>query len=175
MTDKKSNISAELPPLAGEAAAPVKKAATRKAPTPKIVVPESVTSATARVRGEAARLTGEATGRAKDYATQGKERASGALDDVARLVGDAANQVDDRLGEQYGRYARVASDAIARLATSLREKDVDQLVGDARDLVRKSPAIAIGAAAAIGFVVARLVKAGVDPVSPADPANDTAA
>jgi ElaB/YqjD/DUF883 family membrane-anchored ribosome-binding protein len=34
------------------------------------------------------------------------------------------------------------------------------MVEDTRQFVRKSPAVAIGAAAAIGFVLARLVRSG---------------
>jgi ElaB/YqjD/DUF883 family membrane-anchored ribosome-binding protein len=174
MTDETSKTTPRRrAPIAGEAAKPVKKAAAPKASTAKPAaakkpvvktVKKTVTkpaaAAAGKVRAEAARLTGEATGKAKGYAEQGKERASEALDTVAKLVSDAAVQVDERVGDQYGRYARVASEAISDFASNLRKKDVDQLLGDARDVVRKSPAIAIGAAAAIGFVIARLVKAG---------------
>ena len=47
------------------------------------------------------------------------------------------------------------------LATTLRERDVDQLYDDVADFVRKSPAVAVGIAAALGFVAVRLVKAGL--------------
>jgi ElaB/YqjD/DUF883 family membrane-anchored ribosome-binding protein len=45
-------------------------------------------------------------------------------------------------------------------AGKMDAKDVDALAEDARQFVRKSPAVAIGAAAAIGFVLARLVRSG---------------
>jgi hypothetical protein len=35
------------------------------------------------------------------------------------------------------------------------------LFNDARELVKRSPAVAIGAAAALGFVVARLARSGI--------------
>lgn len=155
MTDETANLGAKP-------ARPVKKAATRKAPAAKPASKprKAAAKATGKVREEAARLTGEATGKARSYANQGKDRATDALDNVARMMTDAAGQVDERMGEQYGRYARSAADAIASLAGNLRKKDVDELVGEARDVVRNSPAVAIGAAAAIGFVLARLIKAG---------------
>jgi hypothetical protein len=43
----------------------------------------------------------------------------------------------------------------------VRNKDVDTLFDDAREVVRKSPVVAIGTAAAIGFALVRLVKAGM--------------
>ena len=75
---------------------------------------------------------------------------------------DAAASVDEKLGEQYGAYARSAADQISGLAESLRGKQVDDLIDDARDFVKKSPAVAVGVAAGVGFVLARLLKSGLD-------------
>lgn len=113
--------------------------------------------------------------RARDYATQGKDRAVEALDNVAGLVGDAANQVSGKLGEQYGGYIQQAADAVSRLATTLRDKDTDDLVDDARTAIRSSPAIAIAAAAAVGFLAARMVKSGLTPKAGNDMANPSSA
>ena len=43
---------------------------------------------------------------------------------------------------------------------ALKGKDVDDLVEDTRKFIREKPAVAIGAAAAVGFVLMRLMKAG---------------
>jgi ElaB/YqjD/DUF883 family membrane-anchored ribosome-binding protein len=117
--------------------------------------------AAAKAGDAAAGLRAQAADKARDYALQGKDRAVGALENVTRLVDDAAATIDEKVGEQYGDYARRASEYVAGFADTLRDKDVDELFDDAREVVRKSPAIAIGAAAAIGFVLARLVKAGI--------------
>lgn len=111
----------------------------------------------------AAGFTEQAGAKARDYAGQGKDRAVEALDNVAGLVEDAANQVSERLGDQYGGYIQQAADAVSGLADTLRSKDTDELIGDARNVVRSSPAIAIAAAAAVGFLVARVVKSGLTP------------
>lgn len=105
-------------------------------------------------------LKGQAADKAREYADEGKARAAAGLDSVARMISDSAAQIDDKLGAAYGDYARRAGDAMAGFSASLRDKDVEELFDDARDLVRRSPAIAIGAAAAAGFVIARIVKAG---------------
>ena len=122
----------------------------------------------------AAKLAKEATGKARDYIEEGKNRAGGALDEVSRLMGDAATTVDERLGPQYGQYARSAAEGIAGFSESLKGKEIEDLLADAQQLVRKSPAVAIGVAAALGFVVARLVKAGLEPASPAADSGDAA-
>lgn len=116
----------------------------------------------------------QAGAKAREFAGQGKDRAVDALDNVASLVSDAAAAVDEKLGDQYGGYIRQAADAVSGLANTLREKDADELVDNARDAVRSSPAIAIAAAAAVGFLIARVVKSGLTPKAPANDAADPA-
>jgi ElaB/YqjD/DUF883 family membrane-anchored ribosome-binding protein len=117
---------------------------------------------TQQIKEEASKLGTQAADRAREFAGQGKERATTALDEVARLMQNAASDVDAKLGAEYGQYARSAADGIAGFAESLRGKEVDDLIADASAFVRKSPAIAVGTAAAVGFVLARLIKSGVD-------------
>lgn len=104
----------------------------------------------------------QATDKARLYAEDGKAKATSALVQLSQMLTDAAGQVDEKLGEQYGQYARAAADRVSGYSTALDGKSVDELVEDARELVKKSPAVAIGAAAAIGFVIARVLTAGVD-------------
>lgn len=114
-----------------------------------------------QLRESATSLKDEATTKIRSFAEDGKGRASTALDDFSKIVHDAANSIDERLGAEYGGYARRAAESVTNLAETLRSKDVDVLYDDVRNAVRKSPALAIGAAAAVGFVLVRLVKSGV--------------
>lgn len=113
-------------------------------------------------KDEAGKLTQTGIDKAKSYAVDGKDKAGGALDEFAKLMTDAAGSVDEKLGAQYGDYARSAASSLSGFAETLRNKDVDELLDDAKALVKKSPAVAIGTAAAVGFVLARLVKTGLD-------------
>lgn len=113
-----------------------------------------------RFKAQFATLKGQAGEKARDYAGQGVDRATGALDEAAKFLEDAARQVEEKLGPQYGRYGFSAAESVSGFAEQLRGKDVDALVEDVRGLVRKSPGIAIGAAVGVGFVLARLAKAG---------------
>ncbi len=114
-----------------------------------------------QLRSQAGALRDQAGDRVREFADSGKTRASDALDELARTVGDTAETIDERLGEDYGEYARRAGDAISGFADTLRRKDVDELYGNVRDAVRKSPGIAIGIAAVLGFTLVRLVKSGM--------------
>lgn len=141
--------------------------------TPPAGEAETVATANAKpkpaeaIKQEASKLGGQAADKARGFAEEGKQKASGALNEFARMMEDAAGTVDDKIGEQYGQYARSAASAVAGLAGTIERKDVDELVDDVRDFVRKSPAVAIGAAAAIGFVLARVIKSGIDSVADA--------
>jgi ElaB/YqjD/DUF883 family membrane-anchored ribosome-binding protein len=105
---------------------------------------------------------------AGDYAEQAKTTAwsaaataknttGEALHGLSKLISDTAETVDSKLGPQYGDYARKAAETVAGAAKSLDAKDIDQLAEEARNFVRKSPAVAIGAAAVVGFVLMRMM------------------
>ncbi|MDB5719160.1 MAG: hypothetical protein JWM38_2587 [Sphingomonas bacterium] len=132
----------------------------------------SATSLKDEAAGKAAGLRDQAADKARSFAVQGKDKATEALDSVVRMVDDAAGTIDEKVGEQYGDYVRRASGTLANVASQLRGKDVEDLIADAREVVRKSPAIAIGAAAAVGFLIARVVKAGA-PSTTADAPRST--
>jgi len=100
--------------------------------------------------------------RVRGYADTGKSRATDMLEELSRVVADTADSIDERLGKNYGEYARKAADGVSGLAETLRGKDVDELYDNVRDAVRKSPGVAVGIAAVLGFTLARLVKAGLD-------------
>lgn len=112
------------------------------------------------LKGEAANLKDQASTKARDAATAGKGKAAEAVGSLAKLLQDTAPTVDDKLGKQYGDYARNAATSVSGFASSLEQKDIDELAENARDFVRKSPAVAVGAAAVVGFVLARMLKGG---------------
>ncbi|WP_058756474.1 hypothetical protein [Sphingomonas endophytica] len=114
------------------------------------------------VRDNVAKGREQATEKARGFAEEGKVKASEALTHFSQLLTDAAAQVDEKLGAQYGQYARSAADRVQGFSSTIDQKSVDDLIADARALVQKSPAVAVGVAAGLGFVVARLVSAGID-------------
>jgi len=114
-----------------------------------------------RLRDGGERLSTEAGERARGFVSQGLERSAEALSNVSKLVGDTADGIEERLGAEYGDYARRAASAIENTANGLASKDPDELIEDTRNFVRNSPGVAIAGAAIVGFVVARLFKSGL--------------
>jgi ElaB/YqjD/DUF883 family membrane-anchored ribosome-binding protein len=114
-----------------------------------------------RVRGSAEKLSSQAGEKARGLVGQGLDRSAEALANVSKLVGDTASGIEERLGPEYGDYARRAALAIENTANAIAEKNPDELIEDTRNFVRNSPGIALAGAAVVGFVVARLLKTGL--------------
>jgi ElaB/YqjD/DUF883 family membrane-anchored ribosome-binding protein len=113
-----------------------------------------------KVKSEMNDFKAKAADGARAAAEKGKERATEAVGSIGKLIRDSASTIDENVGKQYGDYARSAAEMVEGFAGKMDAKDVDAIAEDARQFVRKSPAVAIGAAAAIGFVLARLVRSG---------------
>ena len=114
-----------------------------------------------RLRSGREKLAGQAGDKARGIVTQGLERTAEALANVSKMVGDTASGLEERLGPEYGDFARKAAGTIENVANTIAEKDPDELIDDTRNFVRNSPGIALAGAAVVGFVVARLIKSGI--------------
>jgi ElaB/YqjD/DUF883 family membrane-anchored ribosome-binding protein len=114
-----------------------------------------------RFRQGREQISSQAGEKARGLVSQGLERTSEALANVAKMVGDTAPGIEERLGGDYGDYARRAAGAIENAANTIASKDPDELIEDTRNFVRNSPGIALAGAAVVGFVVARLLKSGL--------------
>jgi ElaB/YqjD/DUF883 family membrane-anchored ribosome-binding protein len=132
------------------------------------------TDARSAVFGRFDDIKGQTNDKVRAFAEAGKDRATSALDDLIKMIGDAAGEVDGRLGSQYGDYARSAASGLGSFSESFKGKDVDQIFDEARELVKKSPGVAIGIAAALGFVVARIARSGLTSSTSANDAGKDA-
>jgi hypothetical protein len=129
---------------------------------------ETVT-ATASELGEKAGIYAEqAKVVALDLARQGKIKATGALSVIGETIENNAGVIDEKLGVQYGDYARGAAHTIQSTAASLESKDIPEIGEEIVGFVRKSPAKALGIAAVAGFLISRLFRR-----SSIDTARDT--
>ncbi|MFC0685925.1 hypothetical protein [Novosphingobium clariflavum] len=107
---------------------------------------------------KASAFADDAKVKAVDLANQGKARTSQAMISLSKVIDDNVGLIDDKVGPKYGDYARSAAKSVSGAATKLDEKSLDELGDEAREFVRKSPGVAIGAAIAAGFLLGRLFK-----------------
>ena len=105
---------------------------------------------------QAGAYANQARDKSLELAQQGKAKTSEAIAVVGRAISDTAPVIDEKLGVQYGDYARSAAGALEVTAEKLATKDFADLGEDVKEFVRKSPATALGIAAVTGFLFARL-------------------
>jgi ElaB/YqjD/DUF883 family membrane-anchored ribosome-binding protein len=160
-------MATEKKPVAAKPAA--KKPAAKKPAAPKNGIAKvkadpgkTQTTGGKNMKDEFNSFKDQAGEKARDAANRGKERAAEAMGGIGKIIRDSAETIDDKVGKEYGDYARSAADAVDGFADKVDAKDVDALVEDARQFIRKSPAVAIGAAAAVGFILARIIRSGRD-------------
>ena len=157
-TRKAASKASETVSKAKKAAAATKAAALETASEAR----NAATASTAQWREQAGEFAEQAKNTAREAATTAKNTTGDALHGLSKLISETAETVDSKLGPQYGDYARKAAETVAGAAQSLDEKDIDQLTEEARNFVRKSPAVAIGAAAVVGFVLMRMMRGSTD-------------
>ena len=114
-----------------------------------------------KLRDGGEKLAGQAADKARGLVAQGLERTADALTNVSKMVGDTAGGIDERIGEEYGDYARKAAGALDKAGKALANKNPDELIDDTRTFVKNSPGLALAGAAVVGFVIARLIKSGL--------------
>lgn len=125
---------------------------------------------------EEARRTGESVRReARSTADRGKRRAADELQGVSRAAERSAEAFRDEGRPELGDAMGSLADGMERFATRLRNKDLDQILHEARDAARDNPLLFYGAAATAGFLSARLMTAQRRPRQSADsePATTT--
>lgn len=104
-------------------------------------------------------LFGKAQNHLLDLAESGKSDLVHNVDNIVGLIREVASQVESIGIDPLSHYARRTTALVDDLHSSIRDKSVEDLIDDGRELVRSNPEIAIVVAAIIGFVGARILKA----------------
>lgn len=115
-----------------------------------------------RVREEASRLKEEARHRTKSLISDQKHTAAEQVGSVAGALRQTAQQLNAQGQASMARYVDWAAEGLDDLSGTLRDKDVDSLVRQAEDFARRQPAVVIGGAVAIGFLLSRFLKSSAE-------------
>ena len=106
--------------------------------------------------GQAAGLIGA---RVKGAATQQKDALATGISDVAQILkqnGDSFRQ--QNIGAFAAPYIDQAATKLEEVGTTIKGKDMDEVLRDAEQFARVQPTVFLGAAALIGFFAARFLK-----------------
>jgi hypothetical protein len=100
------------------------------------------------------RMKGSATAQLK---TQ-KDRGVDAISSVTQAVRSTTQRLRDEQHDTLAGYVEKAVDEVDRWSRQLKDKNVDELIGDVQRLARRQPAVFIGSAFALGVIGARFLK-----------------
>lgn len=147
-TAPKRKPAAAKPP----AVAPAAVTALAVTPSP-VAATSALDAATAKVNSM---IPDNMSAKARDVAVEVKDKASDAVQGLARIISDSAGAIDDNVGPKYGDYARTAAQSVSDAADRLRAKPVDEIAEETREFVRAKPGTALGIAAVASLVLAKI-------------------
>ena len=94
--------------------------------------------------------------------TTQKTRATEALGSVAAALRQSSQPLRDKNQALLADYAGKAADQLEQFSTRFRERDLSELLDDAKRFARRQPALFVGAAFAVGVFTARFLKSAPD-------------
>lgn len=120
-------------------------------------VREQVDTAVEEAKQKSKELAVEAQKKAQAFANEQQKAAAQQIDGVAKALQTTADQLQQEqawLASGVGQTAK----ALENTAESLRTKDVNTLISDLQSYARKQPALVLGGAAVVGFLLSRFLK-----------------
>ena len=104
----------------------------------------------------------EAGSRAQAAIESQKSSAADSVHVVADALRRASHDLDDQNQRMMGQAAAWAAEGLERFSQSLRERELRTLLDQAEDVARRQPALFVGGAVALGFVVSRFLKSSAE-------------
>jgi hypothetical protein len=104
-------------------------------------------------------LASEAGERAQGYANQQIVAAADLVEETSKAIRVAADELG-RTSPTLAGLVRGAADNFQSISREVRNKNAEEILASARDIVRRRPALVFGAAAGLGFLAFRLLNAG---------------
>ncbi|HEX2227728.1 MAG TPA: hypothetical protein VHM64_11340 [Candidatus Binatia bacterium] len=122
---------------------------------------ETVNAGIGEAKAKASQTLEEAQRRGKDHLSAQKHNAA----EQAEKFSDALDQASARLREEgqpsLAQYTEQIASSISGLAEKFRERSVDDLIRDTRDLARREPGLFLAGSVALGFAISRFFKASL--------------
>ena len=94
---------------------------------------------------------------ARSLAEEQKQRGADRIDEIARAVHGAAEELSREV-PMAGNYIHAAADKLDQTSRMLREKSVEDLLQTATEFAEEQPFLFIGGAMAAGFLLTRLLR-----------------
>lgn len=127
-----------------------------------------------QARQQAGELANRGGEQIKSQLANQKHDASQRMLPIQSALRETAQQLRKQGQASVGQYADRAGDQVERFSSYLRETDVDEMTDEVRSFARRSPALFLGGAAALGFLATRFLKSSSQDTSAGDDSDATA-
>jgi hypothetical protein len=118
-------------------------------------------------------VAGAAMERGRDFLDSARDQATGYMDkrkddfaqsvaDLGQSLRDACRQFEDR--PNIRSFVDNAAGGLDEFADSIRAKSFNEIFEQAEDLIRARPGVVVAATAAMGFMMARFIKASAETI-----------
>lgn len=115
--------------------------------------------ATDRVGQEASEMARAAREEGRRALDDAKRRAANRADEMARATDAAADELDRSGDESISGYGHSLASMMRQFAGGLRERDIDDFAAELARFARRHPAAFLAGSVAVGFGLARVLKA----------------
>jgi hypothetical protein len=116
-----------------------------------------------KAKAKASQTLEEARREGKSRVSTQKDRAAEQAGKISDALGQASARLRDEGEPSLARYTDQIASSISGLAEKFRERSVDDLLRDTRDLARREPALFLAGSVALGFAISRFFKASSQP------------
>ena len=89
-----------------------------------------------------------------------KNAAGEELSSVAEVMKDAARKFEEKEEGGVGAYVQKAADYVEKISSTLKDRNLEELILDAEGRLKQRPAVFLGVTAAVGFAIGRFLRAG---------------
>jgi hypothetical protein len=107
---------------------------------------------------KAGQLVDQAKDQVKTQLSSQKERAAGTLGSVADALRQTGNTLQGQNQAPVAQIANSAADWVEQFSGTLRERNIEDMLGDMEGFARRNPTVFLGSAFALGFLAARFLK-----------------
>jgi ABC-type transporter Mla subunit MlaD len=114
-----------------------------------------------RAQGLASSVASNAQDKVRRLAEEQKTAAAEQVEDVARVLDSAAEQVE-RVLPEAAHYVREAASGVHRVSSAVRDQSIDEIIDTVTTFARTRPGTFFAGSAALGFALARFLKASAE-------------
>jgi uncharacterized protein YjbJ (UPF0337 family) len=124
-----------------------------------------------RLKDKAAQAAEEIKARGKDKLETGKKTAARGIEQLAGVLDEATGSLERSEQQSLAGYAQELAGSVRSFANNLRDRSVDDLIGETQTLARRNPALFFFGSVAVGIALSRFLKASGEHESSRFPDN----